>query len=61
MENEEVELENEIKMNNPNAVFLSSFLISNPLHWIHVYIMVIRSYLLRHLIFWKETCDMDKT
>ena len=32
----EVEMENEIIMNNPNAIRLSSFLIPNPLHGIHV-------------------------
>ena len=34
--NEEVEMENASIMNNPNAICLSSFLISNPLHGIHV-------------------------
>ena len=31
-ENEEVEMDNEIKMDNLNAVFLSSFLMLSPLH-----------------------------
>ena len=34
--NEEVEMENASIMNNTNAICLSSFLISNPLHGIHV-------------------------
>lgn len=50
-ENEEVEMDNEIKMDNLNAVFLSSFLMLSPLHSILTNTLVTRSCLLKRLVF----------
>lgn len=61
LENGEVEMDKEVKMNSPIAVFLSWFLMSSLLHWIHVSTTVIRNHLLIHFIFWEETCDRSDT